>query len=138
MALNTVQYFRNANQVSLIDYAATTSLADVFAADAVNLRDLTKLIVINTSASAVVLTIQESDGTNHRTVKVVTIPANAGNAAGIPAVDLLQDINYRLAGFKTDAFGNYFLRLPPTKKLRASAATGAVLIFVGTIESFLL
>lgn len=136
MAINTTQHFRNADKVVAFRYPVTDTAADVFAVDATYLRDLTKLTCINTSASPVTLSIYESDGINHDLVHVISIPANAGTAAGSPAIRLMQDPTYQLQGVRFDAFGNYFLRIAKGKKLRAVASTTAVLVLVGELEGY--
>lgn len=138
MAINTTPNYRSSTYTSGDRYAVTNSAGDVFASDATYLRDLTKLICINTNASSRDLTLYFSDGTNHDTVMVISIPGNAGQTASVPAVRLLSADNpdNRVPGVQQDAFGNYFLRLPINKKLRAMASATSSLVLIFTIESF--
>lgn len=137
MASNTTQFFRNSNQVFTIRFAVLTTAGgdELFSADATNLRDLTKLLVVNTTGAAITLTVYEADATTSDIIKVISIPANSGQALNIDAIKLIADINNQLPGVRLDAFGNYFLRIAANKKLKvAASATG--LRIIGEIESF--
>lgn len=136
MAVNTTQHFKSSSYVTADRYAVTNSAADVFASDATYLRDITRLLCINVNAASRDLTLYFSDGTNHDIIEVITIPANAGQIGASPAVDILFDPDYRIPGVTQDAFGNYILRMPKDKKLRALASATSSLVLLFTIESF--
>jgi hypothetical protein len=134
MAINTIQHFKSAERTTNIFLALTTSEADIFAADAVYLRDLTKLICINENASSRDLTIYEKDGTNDKIIAVITIPGNAGQSLSNPAIKLISDA--QIPGVTMDAFGNYLFRCPPNVILRAKASAASSLFLIGRLESF--
>lgn len=136
MAINTTQHFKSSAYVTGDRYAVTNSAGDVFASDATYLRDLTRLTCLNVNAATRDLTLYFSDGTNHDIVLVITIPANAGQTTSSPAIDILFDTNYRIPGATQDAFGNYILRIPKDKKLRALASATSSLVLLYTLESF--
>lgn len=140
MAINTTQHFRNANKV--ITFRTVVSNAgggaDMFPADATYLRDLTKLIAINKNAAPVTLTIYETDnaGANAEKIHVVSIPANSGQLAGSLAIKLINDPTYQISGVRYDAFGNFFFRVAPGKKLKAESSVASDLILYGELEGY--
>lgn len=136
MAINTTQYFRNPAKVLPIYHAVGTSEGDVFSVDATYLRDITALACINENASSRDLSIYYNDGTNNKLMAVITIPGNAGQSAGVPAIRLISDPAYQIPSVKLDAFGNYFFRVPPGYKIRAKASAATSLFLVGQIEGF--
>lgn len=136
MAVNTTQYFRNPAKVLPIYHAVGTSEADVFASDATYLRDVTVLMCINENASTRDLSLYFHDGTNSKLIAVITIDGSAGQAAGIPTIRLLSDPTKQLPGVRLDAFGSYFIRIPPGCKLRAKASAATSLFLVGQIEGY--
>lgn len=138
MAVNKEQHFKSSAYTTADRYAVTNSAGDVFASDATYTRDLMRLTCINVNASSRDLTLYWSDGTNHDIVMVITIAGNAGQSTSVPAVRLLNNDNpdNRVPGVQQDAFGNYYLRIPPGKKLRALASATSSLVLLFTLESF--
>src|SRR5690606_4619805 len=100
--------------------------------------DLTKLICTNVTSNPVTLTVYETDsaGANPTKIHVISIPASSGNEAGAVSIRLLQDTTYQLPGVRYDAFGNFFLRISPGKKLRAQASVDNALFLIGELESY--
>lgn len=132
------QNFRNADRVVPFRMAVMIAVADMFTADALYLRDLTKLICTNVTGAPVTLTIYETDGAgaNPTKIHVISIPASSGNAAGAFAIKLLNDPTYQIPGVRYDAFGNFFLRVAPGKKWRAEASVDNALFLMGETESY--
>lgn len=132
---NTISHFRNADQITAIRLSlANSTKTSLFSADANELRDVTDLIAINTTGSAITLEIYRNDGTNSDQIHEVSVPANSGIVALTNAVDLLQDTTYKIPGARQDPFGNNFLRIAKAHYLEVVGANGLKLI--GLIESF--
>lgn len=108
--------------------ALTTSYQDL-ATGAADDSDVTAITVTNTGSSSRTLTVVYNQASNDDVIAVISIPANAGTAAGNNAIRLISG-NY-IPGATYNNNGNLVFNLKSGEKLRVKQDTGTDLLIVG-------
>lgn len=96
--------------------------------------DVFTMIVTNSSAGSNVLIVAFNSNGTDDTICEITIPGNAGTAAGTPAIDLIQDGD--LKGVMLDSSGNKFFRLKAGAILKVKSQSAGTLAVNGTQMNF--
>lgn len=123
MALNKQPYFTKLPRTVITSITNTSPPGNIVAANSGT--DPSRVFNLILLGDTVLRTIEVyySDGSNHVLVYVGDIPANAGRAAGIPAVELIQ--TNTIPGLQKDQNGNYFIDLPQNHSIRLRSTTAA-------------
>jgi hypothetical protein len=114
----------------------TTSIADIWTADANDTQHVNGLVITQTGTASLVAQLNAHDGTTSIPLCTFTVAAYAGTKSdgSVPNVNALAQAN--LAGpAQVDAAGNKFLELPPGWKLQLTcltAPTGGSLYTIAT------
>lgn len=133
LAVTSTPVFPQTPKMAIV-VASTTVQTTIYTAPSTGAK-VVGLLLTNTTGSASTATCQVKQSSTAITFLVISVPANAGTANGIPAVSALSVSN--TPGLPVDSDGNYFIYLTnASDSIQCASSGSAALSYVLFVTEF--